>query len=570
MKLIKSQKIKIGLAAIFALGFLAAAIPAGAMPPHPGLVQQMSLGKAEVPYRLAHRDELAAAGLDAGAIEMLARHGVTAKVTVSGNFKILTLLVDFSDHVASVNAAEFDTLIYQNSQGCVNHYYQENSYGNLAIVSPVYPSAQGWDRAPQTYAYYANNANGLGTYPQNAQKLVEDLVDLVDPVINFAQFDNDSDGYVDGLIVVHSGPGAEFTGNNADIWSHKWSISPRLKDGVYVFTYSMNPEYWSVPGDITLGVYAHELGHVLGLPDLYDTDYSSEGVGKWSIMAGGSWNGINGSSPAHFDAWSKIFLGFVTPTVQPYDQNSVSIPQVETNSTVYKLWTNGSPANEYYLVENRQKTGYDTYLPNSGLLIWHIDNNITNNDTEWWPGSGAGSHYKVAVVQADNLWDLEHNVDSGDTGDSYPGSTVNRTFSGVSSPNSDSYAGTGTLVSVVNISNSGASMTADFAVGTPQDVQGDSPILPGNVRLLGNAPNPFNPVTTIELEVSIEASVKLEIFNLNGQRVRTLTDQVLPAGHYGIMWDGNDERGNELASGVYFYSVVSPGFARTMKMMKLK
>ena len=541
-----------------------------AMPPHPELVRRISLGKAEASYYLSNLEGLRAVGIDAGSRPLFGATGIVAKPGVSGNFKILTLLVDFSDKPASVNAVDFDSLIYINISGSVNNFYRQNSYNALSIVSPVYPSVLGWYRAPQTYAYYTNNQNGLGAYPQNAQKLVEDIVNLADPYVDFSQFDNDSDGYVDGLIIAHAGPGAEFTGNNYDIWSHQWSITPRLKDGVNIYTYSMNPEYWTAPGDITLGVYSHELGHILGLPDLYDTDYSSKGIGNWSLMAGGSWNGVNGSSPSHFDAWSKIFLGFVTPTVPIVDQNSVSFPQVETNSTIYKLWTNGSPGLEYFLVENRQKNGYDTYLPSSGMLIWHVDDSKSGNDSEWWPGSGFLSHYEVAAIQADNLWELEKDIDYGDSGDPYPGSATNRTFSSSSSPNSNSYAGTGTLVSVVNISNSGATMTADIAVGSPQDIQSEESLIPEKVKLLGNVPNPFNPVTMIEFELTEEMPVRMEIFNLNGQKIRTLADDVFPPGIHQIKWDGRNSDLDDVSSGVYFYRIVGPGVIDNKKMLKLK
>jgi len=562
------MKAKIFQAAVGFMMILASS--STAMPPHPDLIRNLQMGKIEAPFYIRESAALEAKGVDTGRKTISVYGETAAKVAISGNFKILTLLVDFSDKAASVNAADFDTLVYINVAGSVNNYYRENSYNNLSIISPVYPSSLGWYRAPQTYAFYVDNQNGLGSYPQNAQKLAEDLVDMADPYVDFSQFDNDSDGYVDGLIIAHAGPGAEFTGNNADIWSHQWSIAPRLKDGVYVYTYSMNPEYWSVPGDITLGVYSHELGHIFGLPDLYDTDYSSRGVGSWSLMAGGSWNGINGSSPSHLDAWSKIFLGFVTPSVPSVDQTAVSFPQVETNSTIYKLWTDGSPGLEYFLVENRQKTGYDTYLPSSGMMIWHVDDNQSGNDSEWWPTSGFLSHYQVALIQADNLWELEKNVDSGDSGDPYPGSTLNRAFSPLSTPNSNSYAGTGTLVSVVNISNSGVEMTADIAVGSPQDIQYEQSLIPETVRIMGNAPNPFNPVTTIELEVTVESLVKVEIYNLNGQRIRILADNILHPGFHRIRWDGKDSNLEDVGSGIYIYSVTSPGVTDSRKMLKLK
>jgi immune inhibitor A len=551
--------------------FLISASIVGAMPPHPDLVGDIIFGKAKIPYFLQHKRELYAAGVNSGGEPILKKSGIVSKTGASGNFNIPTLLVDFSDNTASVSAADFDTLVYIDTNGSVNNFYRENSYNGLSIVSPVFPSTLGWLRAPETYGYYVNNQNGLGAYPQNAQKLVEDLVDLADPFIDFSQFDNDSNGYVDGLIIAHAGPGAEYTGNNSDIWSHKWSITPRLKDGVYILSYSMNPEFWVSPGDITLGVYSHELGHILGLPDLYDTDYTSRGIGYWSIMAGGSWNGPLGSSPSHFDAWSKTFLGFVSPAVPQYDQVGVSFPQVETNPIIYKLWTNGSPGAEYFLVENRQQAGYDAYIPASGLLIWHVDDERSDNDSEWWPGSGLPGHYKVALEQADNLWQMEQDISYGDGGDPYPGTTVNTTFSGSSSPSSDSYSGTGTLVSVVNISNSGAVMTADIAVGSPQEVVDDSDgPLPQRVRSLGNVPNPFNPETIINFEVAAETVVKLEIFGLNGQRIRILADRFFPAGVYGLVWDGRDSMMREVSSGVYFYRLSCPGKTIAQKMLKLR
>ena len=173
------------------------------------------------------------------------------------------------------------------------------------------PSSIGWQTAPQTYASYVDGKNGTGAYPNNSQKLLEDLVDAVDPVVDFSLYDNDANGFVDVILVIHSGTGAEFFGNNDDIWSHKWSITPRAKDGVWISSYTIQPEFWIAPGDMTIGVYAHELGHVLGLHDLYDTDYSANGLGQWALMTVGSWNGPSpgGGTPAHPSPCSLFQMG---------------------------------------------------------------------------------------------------------------------------------------------------------------------------------------------------------------------------------------------------------------------
>jgi immune inhibitor A len=443
--------------------FSAAAI---AMPPHPDLAARLAKSPQQTPYYLQHRAELLAKGVDAP--EHPRSLDALHRSVLDSNFPILVILVDFSDNVSHVAGSSFDNLLFGNQTGSLKNYYQQVTYGNLTVVTVNLPSALGWARAPQTYAYYVNNQNGFGTYPHNAQKLVEDAVNAVDPFVDFSQYDSDGDGSVEGLFIAHAGRGAEYTGSNSDIWSHAWgTYYTQHLDGVNIRQYSMEPEYWASYGDMTCGVYAHEMGHaVFGLPDFYDTGYESEGLGRWSLMAAGSWNGYLGNSPAHPDAWCKIAMGVVSPTIVSSNLIGASIPQVETNPMIYRLWTNGAAGSQYMLVENRQKTGYDSGLPAGGLLIYHIDNSMYGNDNPWYPGQPNGSHYQVALEQADGLWQLEHNTSTGDGGDPYPGSTNNHTYNDTSTPDSKSYAQATTNVAVQNISASGATMTADLLVGT--------------------------------------------------------------------------------------------------------
>jgi len=542
-----------------------------AMPPHPELVERIRSGQTAEPYYLHNRAELMRVGVNAPVSGLKARCeiGGMAKPAVSGNINLLAILVDFSDKAAQVAAAKFDTLIYVDRSGTVTNYYKEVSYNTLTIATVTLPSSLGWKRAPQTLAYYANNQNGLGSYPQNAQKLVEDAVDLVDAQVNFSLYDNDFDGYVDGLIVIHAGRGAELTGSNGDIWSHMWAISPRLRDGVYIYTYSMEPEYWITPGDMTCGVYCHELGHIFGLPDLYDTDYTSEGVGKWSLMAAGSWNGTLGASPAHPDVWSKIELGFLTPTIPSTNQAGASLPQVETNASAYRLWTSGTLGNEYFLIENRQRIGYDAALPADGLLIWHIDEGRADNDDEWWPGCGWSVHYKVALVQADNLWELEKGIDQGDSGDPFPGSTDKRSFGNSTAPGSNSYSGSATNVAVNNISNSGTAMTADIVVTSAQDIAEKSE-LPGTITLSANYPNPFNASTAFNIETVVENPFSVAIIDIRGSVVKEIFNGTLGPGSHSFAWDGLTGNGTTAGSGIYFCKLRSADrtFCRKMTLLR--
>jgi immune inhibitor A len=195
------------------------------------------------------------------------------------------------------------------------------------------------------------------------------------------------------------------------------------------------------PEDGCMGVFAHELGHMLGLPDLYDTTNRSYGAGVWCLIAGGSW-GDRGAKPSHLCAWSKARLGWVEPHNISY-ASPIRVEPIESESHCYRLWTSGDAGNEYFLIENRQRQGFDVSLPGQGLLIWHIDDaQLANDDPR---------HYWVALEQADGKRDLERGQNAGDPGDPYPGTTVQALFDNDTKPNSRDYFGDSTGVCVSGI-----------------------------------------------------------------------------------------------------------------------
>lgn len=333
---------------------------------------------------------------------------------VVGTWKALVIVVDFSDKAAKLTPAHFQDMLFSVGtfpSGSLRDYYLEVSYGRLDVVGIVVPEEQ-WLRAPQPLAFYVNYGDGSHgleeeNYPNNAQRLAEDAVILLDQKgFDFTPYDNDGDGFVDALFIIHAGQGAEVTKSNSDLWSHKWHTHQKVPvgGGKVIYEYTMEPELGSSPtSSSTIGVFAHEFGHTLGLPDLYDTDYSSAGAGIWSLMAAGAWAGPNddGSSPAHLDAWSKSRLGWVNVQVPPAGSTKVSLPQVEVSDLVFKLPTlaQGEKAGkEYFLVENRQLVGFDAFLPGPGLLIWHVDETASGNDDE--------EHPLLALEQADGKDDL--------------------------------------------------------------------------------------------------------------------------------------------------------------------
>jgi M6 family metalloprotease-like protein len=416
------------------------------------------------------------------------------------SWRMLAILVQFPDNPASVSAASFDSFLYGTTGKTVRNYYREVSYNQLDVVTVNLPGSTGWRTAPQPYSYYVNGDNCLSNnYPRNCPRLVEDLVQQVNPLVNFADYDNNGDGWVDTVMVIHAGPGAEFTGNPNHIWSHaSGTWNPPLVDGVRVGPYIMNPEYWLNPGDITRGVFVHEMGHAFGLPDLYDVDGSSSGVGRWSLMGAGAWNGTLGADPAHLDAWSRLYLGYATAVDATVMDQTISLPNVEQNSTgaIYRLNTGFNP-NEYFLLENRQPIGTDLYLPSHGLLIWHVDTSITGNNSRecrshnnWLCGI---NHFRVALEQADGLLHLEYNNNQGDLGDPYPGSTNKRIFNFASTPNTSSYySSADPCFRVSNISNSASTMTAQVGSSCRYNIPaGDTQALINAIIEKNTSPNDY-------------------------------------------------------------------------------
>ena len=378
-------------------------------------------------------------------------------------FEIPLVLIDYPNMPHSYPPSNFDDLMnqegYAGSQGATGSFrdlYIENSYGQFMPNSTII----GWFTAAEDYQNYGD-AQGNSGYNMVKEMIGEAIDEAEAQGVDWSVYDNDGDGYVDALNVLHAGQGAE-EGNSSFVWSHKWNLGnqARYYDGVVIDNYTINPEKQAAgnganPGMVHIGVLSHEFGHALGLPDLYDTDYTSSGIGTWGLMSGGSWGG-NGSSPwypAHFCAWAKYTLGWVNPIVVSEGTLTVDLPNVEENAIIYRM--NGtSSGSEYFLFENRQAIGFDQTIKNTGLLIWHIDDAVGGNTNEW--------HRRVDLEQADGLFQLNYGSNSGDMADVWPG-TLNKTYFGFdTTPNSTYYNESPSGISVVNIQENEELVTVTF------------------------------------------------------------------------------------------------------------
>ncbi len=407
----------------------------------------------------------------------------------TGTQPVLVLLASFSDRSGTYTATNFASSMFGASNS-VKDFYLDSSFNQLTLgpatetYGTVNDGVIGWLNLG-----YSHPNTGASTSTAN-QTIVKNALIAADSYVNYASFDTDGNGYISNkelhIVVVVAGYEYSMTGSPApSIWAHRWNlnnVTPPTLDGKILGEYNYNGGYAQF-GEIhsdsvnpqhqaTIGIMAHELGHDLTWPDLYDTDNSSEGVGEWSIMGSGSWNFITtwGDSPAMPDAWLKWYQGWISPTAVNGTLTGASIGQAETNAKAYLLRPNPggvdwnfyvtSGTGEYFLLENRQKTGYDAGLPGCGLLIWHIeesviaDNNANTNE----------NHPLVKLIEADGLNQLVTAANRGDTGDPFPGSTNNRNFTYSTTPNSRLYNGADSLVTVTNVSTTcAATMTADLS-----------------------------------------------------------------------------------------------------------
>ena len=418
----------------------------------------------------------AEAALDPGVLRVLGpRDG-----PVLGTFFIPVVLGLFSDSPDSIRYG-LDTIqaaYFSDAPGTITDFYDELSGGRAEVVGDV----MDWTRASFTRVQATGSESGLtGTAGAFITQLLVRLND-----VDWGLYDNDGpdglpnsgddDGYVDALAVIQPTAGAECGGLDQDdrIWSHRWSLSAGGRafvttvpafggDFIRIDDYFIQPLFACNESDLSpIGVISHEMGHAFGLPDLYDTESSDgrhAGAGNWDLMSSGSYGCDDQSpeSPCHMGAWTKSMLGWVDVTTVPLDSDLsvLTLEPVESGGTIYRVDAiDGS--GEYFLLENRQRLGYDQYLYGEGLLVWHIDPDWVS---QHWSGVNASQHRGVWLRQADGRDDLGvPGGGRGDSGDPFPyvgDETGKDVFHAASCPAATSFLGTPTGLTLVDIETVG-------------------------------------------------------------------------------------------------------------------
>ncbi|MDX9801699.1 MAG: M6 family metalloprotease domain-containing protein, partial [Spirochaetia bacterium] len=222
--------------------------------------------------------------------------------------------IDYGDPLYfNTSKSVYEQILEKGTGLTMTKYYSDMSKDTLNLTFDVF----GPYRVSKGWQYYGeNDSNGFDMYPG---KFVGEAVDLAEQDgVDFSDYTN-VEGSLPTVIVVHAGQGEELTRVEESIWSHNWSLSEaeaygdgsgaRYYDGVSINNYTLQPEYSKTPGIPTIGVFCHEFGHVLGLPDLYDTTLETNGVGYWSLMGSGSWGSGYGEDPSPLLAWERDRIG---------------------------------------------------------------------------------------------------------------------------------------------------------------------------------------------------------------------------------------------------------------------
>lgn len=287
---------------------------------------------------------------------------------VTGTRNLIVILVEFTDKTHTFSSSE----VLTNAMTALEDYIDEVSYGLVQVSGDATP----WLSLSNNREYYVEGTS----FPSDPSfDLISEAIDLADPYVDFSNYD--------GVTIIHAGQGQELSHDWRDYWSSEWwNFNLPTNDGVSIQRASVSPEE-SLPGDPSfVGVLAHEFGHDLGLPDLYDVDYTgAEYVGHWGLMGKGSWNGPMdlGDQPAHMMGWCKSQLGWVnaTNTVEVASDLTTVIDPLEQSTSGIHLIRINITSEQYFLVEVRRKIGYDASLPwagagGEGVVITYIDESL--------------------------------------------------------------------------------------------------------------------------------------------------------------------------------------------------
>lgn len=355
-----------------------------------------------------------------------------------GNKRGLIILVSFSDLDFTIASPQqtFHAMTNEvnykgnNQYGSVHDYFYSQSAGkfslNFDVVGPV--------KLSKKMSYYGADSGGTG-YDIRPGTMVAEACVLANDIVNYSDYDWDNDGVVDQVYVVYAGYGQSSGASSSTIWPHAWELSlsdynkTLLLDNVVIDKYACGMELSDNSGSVVdgIGTICHEFSHCLGLPDVYDTQGNNFGMSFWSLMDSGSYNG-DGNVPCGYTSYERMFCGWLNPIELNSPCTISDMEALCERGDAYIIY-NEANKNEYYLLENRQKVGWDSEVYGHGLLVIHVD-----YDKDVWEENRVNvsySHPRCTIIAADNDYS---GVTASLAGDPYPGTSKNTSLTDTSIP----------------------------------------------------------------------------------------------------------------------------------------
>lgn len=303
-----------------------------------------------------------------------------------------------------MNAENFSEEPYK---GSVHDYFYAQSYGKFNLIFDLQ-----YVKLPGGREKYASNAED----DEKSQFLVYDIMDILqERDIDWSLYDWNADGFVNQLLIVYAGMGMNNGGDSNTIWAHQWWLSehdnlstddpddycePVIIDyNDKTFTVDC---YCAVPekgrSTSSFGTLCHEYTHCFGFPDFYNG--TRKFVGQWDLMDYGNYNG-DGYVPCDYSAHERWQMGWLTPKELTESTKVEGMPALGDKPTAYLIRNDGYE-NEYYIVENRQKSGWDAELPGSGIVIFHV-----NFDPDLWASAygiiNTSDDVHYSIIPANNM-----------------------------------------------------------------------------------------------------------------------------------------------------------------------
>ncbi len=441
----------------------------------------------------------------------------------NGQKKFLVILTAFSDLAFNSASArdDFFNLLNQDGYaenggtGSVWNYYYENSSGafdpQFDVFGPV--------KLSRSFSYYGANDDEGDNMEERAREMVIEAIRIADQSfgVDFSQYDNDGDGIIDNVFVYFAGHNEAEGGGDNTIWPHAWKTQNEsiTVDGVTTSSYACTSELRAAAETSMCGIgtCCHEFGHVLGLPDFYDTDGdengAARGLGAFSLMSGGNYNNL-GRTPPYLNVIERTLMSWRPDSFEELaEEVQYELGPVAGNQAYAILTGNDG---EFFLYEYRQKAGCDATLPNSGLLIYHVDmsenmvgGKIAIDRWRSWDGINSyASHQCFDLVEAVYPESAISNYNQIP----FPGTKNNTSFTDTSSPAAVDFTGNPTGVYLVNIADNGdrasftvTKSTALTITGTVRDPDGN-PVSGAEVSLTFEEPSPTGDVRQTAIATS--------------------------------------------------------------------